>query len=200
MSRRFLLYPLACVICLALLAPVGLQAADKPSKEEKDAARRQQQAERERRTQEKAAERQRSAKSKDTSNPSVKTQRKTADAFAADREKKSEKPEESEPLTGTDKELADLDKQLKDEDARHAAALKSLRKQEQSAAKSRDPKKIEAAKLAIAKENETYQKKRAALEERRREVMERANPKPAAEKPTIASPGRSSDPAARNSP
>jgi hypothetical protein len=104
-------------------------------------------------------------------NASVRTQSRTADAFAAERGagKDAAAAEASDP----EKQLADVERKLREEASRHESAVAKLNRDEQKAAKAKDGKRLEAARAALKREEESNQRTRSALEERRTELLRR---------------------------
>lgn len=184
---------LACLLAVPSVRSLG------DSKEDKEAAR---QAKEEQAAQKKAAreadrarvlaERQQAEQDRKArrnsrfSNDSVRTQQETADSF--DRQRKSERGEKEQPTTrrspttapdepaaSSDDSLAEIDRKIKDEDDRHAAAMVRYRKILDSARRSANANATQDAQTALSRENETYRRNKDALTSQREALLKQAS-------------------------
>jgi colicin import membrane protein len=191
MTRTLLIC--TCLISLTLMSPRASSAADtrdreatrQANAERRAEASRESDARREeaRRNREAAKAQQRSRKEaaassgdgKRASNDSMETQRRTAQAMAEKQRGATDESKLRPPTTApsgateaTRISASDPDKQLRDEETRHAKAMDQLNRDLAAAKASRDRAATKAAQAAIDKELASYKKRRTELEQQKR--------------------------------
>ena len=119
--------------------------------------------------------------SRESSNESVRTQRQTADTYAERRRRSEEKEtdatsgrppttapsEPAENVGKNDEALAEIRRQIQEEDQRHAAADLRYRRAIESARRARNTGAMRDAETALQREDETYRRNMQSLTRRR---------------------------------
>jgi small-conductance mechanosensitive channel len=149
--RRLSSIPAAAAVLAALFAINGAVPAPAAEKSRKSESKRE-----------------KPAKEKSASNKSVRTQQRTADAFA-EKTDKSKKPQDEQPADTVDSlqdQLADVAERIRRENERHESVLADLRE-------AASDKQAAKARKAIEKEDATHRRNRAALDDERAALLAR---------------------------